>query len=94
MRKPVSALRVLPFITEYNLNVDEFAKSAFAYTTFNEFFYRALKPEARPISAGARVAVCCHSRQTWRRYRSGLITSPLECMKTAPIWWIGLRPKC
>ena len=57
MRKPASALRVLPFITEYNLNVDEFAKSAFDYKTFNEFFYRALKPAARPIADGARVAV-------------------------------------
>jgi phosphatidylserine decarboxylase len=57
MRKPVSALRVLPFITEYNLNVDEFAKSAFDYKTFNEFFYRALKPSARPIADGARIAV-------------------------------------
>ena len=57
MRKPVSALRVLPFITEYNLNVDEFAKSAFDYKSFNEFFYRALKPAARPIADGARIAV-------------------------------------
>ena len=57
MRKPASALRVLPFITDYNLNVDEFAKSAFDYKTFNEFFYRALKPAARPVAAGARVAV-------------------------------------
>ena len=52
-----SAARILPFITNYNLDVDEFAKSAFDYKTFNEFFYRALKPEARPIAAGARVAV-------------------------------------
>jgi phosphatidylserine decarboxylase len=57
MRKPVSALRVLPFIQKYNLDVDEFAKSAFDYKTFNEFFYRALKPEARPIAAGERAAV-------------------------------------
>lgn len=57
MNKKVSALRILPFITEYNLDVDEFAKSAFDYKTFNEFFYRALKPGARPIADGARVAV-------------------------------------
>jgi phosphatidylserine decarboxylase len=37
--------------------VDEFAKSALAYKTFNEFFYRALKPEARPVAVGERVAV-------------------------------------
>lgn len=52
-----SSQRVLPFIEKYNVNVDEFAKSAFDYKTFNEFFYRALKPEARPIAAGERVAV-------------------------------------
>lgn len=57
MNKKVSALRVLPFITAYDIDVDEFAKSAFDYKTFNEFFYRALKPEARPIATGERVAV-------------------------------------
>jgi len=51
-----SSGRILPFITNYNLDVDEFAKSPFDYKTFNEFFYRALKPAARPIAAGARVA--------------------------------------
>jgi phosphatidylserine decarboxylase len=39
------------------VDVDEFAKSAFDYKNFNEFFYRALKPEARPIAPGDRVAV-------------------------------------
>ncbi len=57
MNKRVSALRILPFIAEYDIDVDEFAKSAFDYKTFNEFFYRALKPEVRPIAAGERVAV-------------------------------------
>jgi phosphatidylserine decarboxylase len=57
MNKTVSSMQILPFITEYNLDVDEFAKSAFDYRTFNEFFYRALKPEARPVAAGERVAV-------------------------------------
>lgn len=57
MNRPVSALRIIPFIARYKLNVDEFAKSAFDYKTFNEFFYRALKPEARPVVAGERIAV-------------------------------------
>jgi phosphatidylserine decarboxylase len=57
MNKRVSALRILPFITAYDVNVDEFAKSPFDYKTFNEFFYRALKPSARPIAEGERVAV-------------------------------------
>ena len=57
MNNPVSALRILPFIAKYNINSDEFAKSPFDYKTFNEFFFRALKPEARPIAAGDNVAV-------------------------------------
>ena len=52
-----SAQFILPFIAKYNVNVDEFVKSAFDYKTFNEFFYRALKPDARPISAGENLAV-------------------------------------
>ena len=57
MNKTVSSLAVLPFITQYDIDADEFAKSAFDYKTFNEFFYRALKPEVRPIAAGERIAV-------------------------------------
>lgn len=54
-----SARRILPFILDYGLDVDEFAKSQFAFKSFNEFFYRALKPGARPIAApeDARIAV-------------------------------------
>jgi phosphatidylserine decarboxylase len=57
MNKRVSALQVIPFIAKYGIDVDEFAKSAFDYKTFNEFFYRALKPGARPIAPGDNVAV-------------------------------------
>jgi phosphatidylserine decarboxylase len=57
MNNPVSALRILPFIYKYNIDSDEFAKSPFDYKTFNEFFFRALKPGARPIAAGETVAV-------------------------------------
>ena len=57
MNKRLSALQVIPFIANYDIDVDEFAKSAFDYKTFNEFFYRALKPEVRPIAPGERVAV-------------------------------------
>jgi phosphatidylserine decarboxylase len=57
MNRPASALQILPFISQYGLDVDEFAKSAFDYKTFNEFFYRALKPATRPIAPGERVAV-------------------------------------
>ncbi|PTY08290.1 phosphatidylserine decarboxylase [Opitutaceae bacterium EW11] len=57
MNKKLSARHVLPFIVDYNLNADEFAKSAFEFKTFNEFFCRALKKNARPIAAGERDVV-------------------------------------
>jgi phosphatidylserine decarboxylase len=50
MSQKASAHRVLPFIVDYNLDVDEFAKKPYSFKTFNEFFYRALKPGARPIA--------------------------------------------
>ncbi len=52
-----SVHKVLPFIVEHDLNVDEFAKQAFAYKTFNEFFYRKLKDSARPIHADPATAI-------------------------------------
>ncbi len=57
MNNPTSALRILPFIWKYDMDSDEFAKSPFDYKTFNEFFFRALKPGMRPIAAGENVAV-------------------------------------
>ena len=57
MNRSFSANQVLPFIVKYDLDVEEFAKSPFVFKSFNEFFYRALKPECRPIAAGDNVAV-------------------------------------
>ena len=57
MNRAYSAQLVIPFIVKYDLDVDEFARSAFEFKTFNEFFWRGLKPAARPIAPGERVAV-------------------------------------
>ncbi|MFZ9682783.1 MAG: archaetidylserine decarboxylase [Cephaloticoccus sp.] len=57
MNKRRSALKILSFIADYDLDVDEFAKRAFDYKNFNEFFHRALKPECRPIASDPRTAV-------------------------------------
>jgi phosphatidylserine decarboxylase len=57
MNRRASGLRVIPFIVEYGIDQTEFAKSAFDFRTFNEFFHRALKPESRPIAQGTSVAV-------------------------------------
>ncbi len=56
MNRAYSAQLVIPFIVKYDLDVDEFARSAFEFKTFNEFFWRGLKPTARPIAPGERVA--------------------------------------
>ena len=65
-----SAQRVFPFIVDYNLDVEEFAKSAFEYRTFNEFFTRALKPSARPIAEpeNPRLAVFPADRLCQRKH--------------------------
>ncbi len=57
MNRAYSGQLVIPFIVKYDLDVDEFARSAFEFKTFNEFFWRGLKPAARPIAPGERVAV-------------------------------------
>lgn len=57
MSRGISVQRVLPFIADYNLDVDEFAKSPLEFKSFNDFFYRALKKEARPIAPGDDVVV-------------------------------------
>lgn len=49
MSDPASRAKVIPFIQDYRLDVGEFAAAPESYRTFNEFFHRKLKPEARPI---------------------------------------------
>jgi len=57
MSTPASRARVLPFIREFGLDPAEFADPPESFATFNEFFYRKLRPEARPIFAEAGAAV-------------------------------------
>ena len=51
MSKPESATRVSPFIEKYGLDPEDFAESPDSFASFNEFFYRKLKPAARPVDA-------------------------------------------
>lgn len=57
MNRPVSRRKVLPFIRTYGLDVNEFAETPESFRTFNEFFYRRLKPTARPIDPDPKVVV-------------------------------------
>ncbi len=57
MDRPASRSKVLPFIETYGLDPDEFLDSPESFRSFNEFFYRKLKPAARPIDAAPRSIV-------------------------------------
>jgi phosphatidylserine decarboxylase len=57
MDRPKSQSKVEPFIETFGVDVNELADPVDSYRTFNQFFYRKLKPEARPIAAGENVAV-------------------------------------
>jgi phosphatidylserine decarboxylase len=45
-----SAKRIQPFINRYGIPVEESQLDVSQFATFNEFFFRTLKPEARPIA--------------------------------------------
>ncbi|QOW11428.1 phosphatidylserine decarboxylase [Kaistella flava (ex Peng et al. 2021)] len=49
MEKPASADKIMPFVKEYGVDLSIAQKQNF--TSFNDFFIRKLKPEARPIAA-------------------------------------------
>jgi phosphatidylserine decarboxylase len=50
MSKPCSSSKIEPFIERYGLDPDEFADPTSSFHSFNEFFYRKLKPATRPIA--------------------------------------------
>lgn len=49
MSRPASRARIEPFIATYGLDPAEFAERPESFASFNEFFARRLRPEARPI---------------------------------------------
>ena len=57
MDRAASQSKVQPFIQKYVVEVADFADPVASFRTFNEFFYRKLKPAARPIADGAQLAV-------------------------------------
>lgn len=57
MNRPASARKIRPFIRTYELNVSEFADPPYSFRTFNEFFYRRLRQDSRPIDPDPNVVV-------------------------------------
>ncbi|MFM2220278.1 MAG: hypothetical protein RLZZ553_26 [Verrucomicrobiota bacterium] len=51
MNQETSRQKIAPFLQQYSLDPSEFQDDVESYRSFNEFFYRKLKPEARPIDA-------------------------------------------
>lgn len=49
MNKPSSVKKIQSFVSDLNIDMDEAKKEISSFTSFNDFFYRKLKPEARPI---------------------------------------------
>jgi phosphatidylserine decarboxylase len=44
-----SAREILPFVRLYSIDLSEVEREAHEYATFNEFFFRRLRPGARPV---------------------------------------------
>lgn len=50
MNHPKTREKIAPFIRDYDMKADEFQTKADEFQHFNDFFYRKLKPSARPIA--------------------------------------------
>lgn len=68
MNRPASRKKIQPFIDQYSINVEEMADTVADFKTFNEFFYRRLKPTARPMSSVREdIAFPADGRHFWVR---------------------------
>lgn len=65
MRRPKSAERISDFIYKYKLDSGEWEKSPQDFESFNDFFVRRLKPEARTINPDPNVATFPADGRHW-----------------------------
>ncbi|WP_146408825.1 phosphatidylserine decarboxylase [Allorhodopirellula heiligendammensis] len=49
MDRPSTRQKIVPFVRDYELDANEFVRDVDDFANFNEFFYRELKPAARPV---------------------------------------------
>ena len=57
MDQPSTRKKIAPFIAQYELDPSEFLRDVKDFASFNEFFFRNLKVEARPIDTDASSVV-------------------------------------
>lgn len=58
MKNRSSSARSIPsFVEEYGINMEDSLKGMGEFKHFNDFFYRRLKPGARPLAGGEDTAV-------------------------------------
>ena len=57
MDRPASRGKIAPFIAHYAIACDDFAKRPEDFASFNDFFYRTLRPDARPVDASPEAVV-------------------------------------
>lgn len=53
----ITKSKILPFIHRYHVDAAEFLKPPQEFSSFNDFFIRELKPQARPLAHGQDVAI-------------------------------------
>lgn len=64
-RLPRSRRKIAPFVLKFELNPSEFEKSIDQFTSFDDFFTRKLKAEARPVDRDPRVIVAPADGRYW-----------------------------
>lgn len=52
MNSTASIKKIKPFVEDLNIDMNESLMSIDEFSSFNDFFYRKLKPESRPIGEG------------------------------------------
>ncbi len=62
--RPGSAEGLDAFVETYGINMEEAERPVGAYTSFNDFFYRRLKPGARPLCKDTEVALPSDGRHS------------------------------
>jgi len=65
MNAPKSASKIAPFIEKYRLDKEEFLEPPHSFNSFNQFFFRKLKPNARPISKDSNSIVFPQTVAIW-----------------------------